>query len=128
MTTFVSRFGTFNFEVMPFGLMNAPSNCQRMMNLLFRNFDYVRVYLDNVVIYSASLEDHVQHLIKPFKIIAEAGLKLKPSKCSFAHTRVRLLGHIVDQGRISVDGDKIIAINRAWVPTRDTTQGSFVML
>lgn len=83
-TTFVCRFGTFQFEVMPFGLMSAPSTFQRIMDQLVRDLRFVHVYLDDVVVFSKSVKEHVAHLIQVFRVIAESGLKLKIAKCSFA--------------------------------------------
>lgn len=60
MTTFVCRYGTFQFEVMPFGLLNAPSTVQRMMDGLLSHLPLVRVYLDDAVIFSFSLKDHAE--------------------------------------------------------------------
>ena len=55
-TTFICRYGTYQFEVMPFGLMNAPFTFQRMMDQVFQNLGFVRVYLDDVVVYSSDKE------------------------------------------------------------------------
>ena len=83
-TTFVCRYGTFQFEVMPFGLMNAPSTFQRMIDGAFKDLPFIRVYLDDVVVFSESLDVHVDHLLQVFELIARSGLKLKLAKCSFA--------------------------------------------
>ena len=61
-TTFVCCFGTFHFEVIPFGLINAPSTFQRMMNQLFRELSFVSIYLDNVFVFSRIFEEHIAHL------------------------------------------------------------------
>ena len=127
-TTFVCRYGTYQFEVMPFGLMNAPSTFQRMMDQVFRHLDFVRVYLDDVVVFSESLETHMKHLNMVFTTIAEAGLKIKVSKCAFAHSSVRLLGHIVTKDGLEVDPDKTAAIQRFPEPRTKTDLRSFLGL
>ena len=127
-TTFVCRYGTYQFEVMPFGLMNAPSTFQRMMDQVFRHLNFVRVYLDDVVIFSESLEKHLEHLRVAFATIAEAGLKIKVSKCAFAHSSVRLLGHIVTKDGLEVDSDKTAAIQSFPEPRTKTDLRSFLGL
>ena len=62
MTTFVCRYGTYKFEVMPFGLMNVPSTFQRMMDTIVLGLKFVLVYLDDVVVFSKTLEEHLRHL------------------------------------------------------------------
>ena len=95
MITFVCRYGTYNFEVMPFGLMNAPSTFQRMMDTIVLGLPFVRVYLDDVVLFCKNLEAHLINLQKVFDVNNEAGLKLKLSKCRFAQAKIKLLGHVV---------------------------------
>lgn len=83
-TSFVCRQGTFQFEVMSFGLMNAPSTFQRMMNSLMNHLNFVRVYLDNLMIFSKTMSDHLENLGRVIELIPPNGLKLKISKCEFA--------------------------------------------
>lgn len=128
MTTFVCRFGTFKFEVMTFGLMNSPSTFQRMMDQIVKDFTFVRVYLDDVVVFSESLIEHIVHLRAVFEAIAKAGLKLKVTKCEFAISAVKLLGHVVDNGGVHVDVEKVEAIKKVPVPTTTTELRSFLGL
>ena len=116
-TTFICRFETFQFEVMPFGLMNAPSTFQRIMDFVFRTFNYVQVYLDDVVIHSSTIAEHTEHLLEVVQVISKHGLKLKVEKCSFAQSRVRLLGHVVDKDGVSVDPEKVAAIQDVHLPS-----------
>lgn len=74
-TTFVYRYGTFQFEVMPFGLMNAPSMFQRMMDKILDGIPFPRVYLDDVIIFSATLREHVEHVTELVKLVFSHGLK-----------------------------------------------------
>ena len=75
-TTFVCRFGTFQFELMPFELMNALSTFQRMRDQLFQGLRLVRVYPDHVVVLSKSVEERTSHLREVFKVITTSEMKL----------------------------------------------------
>ena len=83
-TTFTSRFGTFQFEVMPLGLMNAPATFQRMMDSILRTIPFARLYLDDVVIFSKHLKGHLNHAQAVLHILKRHGLKIKASECAFA--------------------------------------------
>lgn len=127
-TTFVCRYGTFQFEVMPFGLMNAPSTFQRMMDYVFRDLLFVRVYLDDVVVFSDSMSSHVEHLFQVFEVMAKGGLKLKIEKCTFAQSQTKLLGHVVRAKGIAVDQGKISAVVHTPDPRTVTDMRSFLGL
>ncbi|XP_022843217.1 uncharacterized protein LOC111366751 [Olea europaea var. sylvestris] len=79
--------------------------------------DFVVVYLDDIVIYSETLEEHVQHVRQVFNRLRENELYAKPSKCSFAQTSINFLGHIIEQGKIRIDSIKVTAI-RDWQPPK----------
>ena len=128
MTTFVCRYGKYKFEFMPFALMNAASTFQRMMDTIARGFPFVRVYLDDVVVFSNNVEAHLIHLQKVLDVINEAGLKLKLSKCSFAQAKIKLLGNVVDKSGIAVDSSKVEVIQNAPISTTTTELGSFLGL
>ena len=127
-TTFVCPFGTFQFEVMPFGLMNAPSTFQRMMDQLFRELSFVSVYLDDVVVFSRTVKEHISQLEEVFKVIAASGLKLKVAKCSVAQSQMRLHGHIVSGDGVKVDPEKVSAIKREKEPSNAPELRSFLGL
>ena len=95
MTTFICKLGTFWWEVMPFGLMNAPAIFQRAMNEVFRHLPFVRVYLDDLVIFSKNMAEHLGHLKKVSELLAKKHLKIKLKNCAFAQIAVRLLGHAI---------------------------------
>ena len=84
---------------MPFGLHNAPSTFQRAMQEIFRglNWKFVLVYLDDLIIFSHTFEEHLIHLRQVFDRIKTAGLKLTPQKCNFVQKQVKYLGHIVNK-------------------------------
>ena len=82
-TAFITRNRTYEFNVMPFGLCNAPGTFQRCMDTALDDilWRYAMVYLDDVTTYSRIFEEHLQHLEEIFKRIEKAGLKINPDKC-----------------------------------------------
>ena len=94
-TTCVTKYGAFEFLVMPFGLTNAPATFCTLMNQLFKEYldKFVVVYLDDIVVYSQTLEEHVKHLRTIFKVLRENTLFIKREKCYFAQTEILFLGH-----------------------------------
>ncbi len=99
----ICRYGTFQFEVMPFGLMNAQATFQRMMDRILLKFDNVRCYVDDVLIFSKNTEEHAMHLGNVYRILTDNGLKLRIKKVSFMQQSVELLGHIVDENGVQVE-------------------------
>src|SRR3989337_2791497 len=99
-TAFITAQGLYQFIVMPFGLNNAPATFQRLMNGILR--DYLRkfclVYLDDIIIYSKTLEEHKQHVKQVLDKIREANLKLKPSKCQWFKEELTFVGHVINKG------------------------------
>ena len=122
-TTFVCSRGLFKFRVMPFGLCNAPATFQRMMDVLFAGLHgkCVQVYIDDIIVYSDTWEEHVAHLREVLARLRRFNLKLKLSKCNFVQALVAFLGHIVSAGGVRPDPKKVAAICNAEAPT-DVTQ------
>ncbi|KAL4574559.1 hypothetical protein LXL04_021392 [Taraxacum kok-saghyz] len=114
-TAFRTHHGHFEFMVMPFGLSNAPSTFQSLMNDVFREQlrRYVLVFFDDILIYSHSLTEHLINLQAVFGPLRAHGLFLKKSKCSFSRKEVAYLGIVIQQNCISVDHSKI-AVIRDW--------------
>ncbi|KAH6589392.1 hypothetical protein BASA50_010045 [Batrachochytrium salamandrivorans] len=90
-TAFITKYGQFEFLVMPFGLANAPAQFQRMMNSLFRHMisKFVLVYLDDIVVYSDNLEDHKEHVRQVLQILKDNNLFCKAEKCHFYQTEIK---------------------------------------
>ncbi|PRQ25669.1 putative nucleotidyltransferase, Ribonuclease H [Rosa chinensis] len=111
-TAFRTHNGHYEFLVMPFGLTNAPSTFQSVMNDVLR--DYLRkfalVFFDDILVYSPSMEAHLDHLEKVFQKLQQHSLKVKHSKCSFGVSQVEYLGHVISRAGVAVDPAKIECI------------------
>ncbi len=100
-TAFVTPQGLFEFRVMPFGLTNAPAVFQRLMQRVLMGLnpedgpDFVSVYIDDILVFSRTISEHLRHLQLVLERLKEAGLKLKPTKCHFIREEVEYLGHII---------------------------------
>ncbi len=111
-TAFCTPFGLFEFLRMPFGLCNGPSTFQRLMERIFgdQSFQSLLLYLDDVIIFSTTVEQHLQRLELVPSRLRQQNLKVKLSKCCFFCPEVRYLGHVVSAAGVSTDPDKIAAV------------------
>lgn len=111
-TAFVTYQGQYAWRVMPFGLTNAPSTFQMIMNDTLREFigKFVLVYLDDILIYSTSKEQHLYHLRLVLQRLRQVKLYAKDKKCSFFKEQVKFLGHVIDKDGIHMDTDKLKAM------------------
>ena len=108
-TAFRTQRGQFEFVVMPFGVTNAPATFQRMMNEIFKDEldSFVLVYLDDILIFSKTLEDHIQHIRRALEKLREAKLYARLHKCAFFQKRVEYLGFDVSQQGIQPSLEKV---------------------
>ncbi|CAA7021826.1 unnamed protein product [Microthlaspi erraticum] len=122
-TAFRTRYGHFEFVVMPFGLTNAPAAFMRLMNDVFREYldVFVIIFIDDILVYSRSQEEHATHLRLVLEKLREQKLFAKLSKCSFWQREMGFLGHIVSAEGVSVDPAKIEAI-RDWPRPSSATE------
>ncbi|CAF1442348.1 unnamed protein product, partial [Didymodactylos carnosus] len=119
-TAFVTHEGIFQFEVMLFGLTNAPATFQRLMDLVLRGLksSCCMVYLHDVIIYSPTFEQHLIDIDNVLNRIKESGLTLKTSKCFFCRRELQYQGHIVSADGIRPDPDKLEAVRSFSVPSK----------
>jgi len=100
-TTFSVPAGHYEWNVMPFGLKNAPSKFQRVMdNVLKPYFDWLIVYIDDILVFSDSIEQHFKHLATLLKVVKEAGLVLSKKKLELFQTKIKFLGHVISNGTL----------------------------
>ena len=94
---FITKYGLYEFKTMPFGLKTAPQTYQRLMELALSWLQWTAclIYLDNVIVYGKTFEEHLQRLSLVLQRFCQAGLKLKPGKCHFFKTQVTFLGHFL---------------------------------
>ena len=99
---FVSRFGLYIFTFLTFSLCNALSTFHHLVNHVFSDIIdlYVLVYLDDILIYSKTIENHEKHLYEVFSLLSTHKLQEKCTKCEFGHALVHYLGHIVGYGKL----------------------------
>jgi hypothetical protein len=118
-TTCRTRYGSYEFLVMPFGLTNALTTFCTLMNDIFREWldDFVVVYIDDILVYSHSMEEHLEHLQKVFQRLRENKLYAKFEKCKFGVMEVDFLGHRITQEGLKMDDHKVKAI-LDWEPPR----------
>ena len=111
--------GHWEFRRLAFGLTNSPATYQRLMENVFSGLylDFVQVYLDDIIVFSNSFQEHTRHLEALFQRLAEYNLKLAPQKCKLFQKSVKYLGHIVSADGVSVDPEKTDKVSSWPVPS-----------
>ena len=119
-TAFTTRYGLYEYTVMSFGLTNAPATFSRLMNSVFMEYldKFVVVYLDDILVYSKSMEEHGEHLRLILSKLREHRLYAKFSKCEFWLPEVSYLGHVISEKGIAVNPDNVKAIVE-WFPPKN---------
>ncbi len=126
-TAFRTPFGHYQFRVLPFGLTNAPATFQAVMNRVFEHpkflangkvnplaaiSDFVLVFIDDILIFSKTAEEHVEHVKIVMDVLRQNSILIKMSKCSWGQTELPYLGHIVSKDGIKVDPKRL----KLWLP------------
>jgi len=129
-TAFMTKRGQYEFNRMPMGLNGAPATFQRAMNVILRELVWEQcvVYLDDVLVFGKTLEEHNKRLRDVLERFRQANLKLKPSKCSFLQTEIKYLGHIISSDGLKTDPSKISAVKNWPVPKTKDELHSFLGL
>lgn len=129
-TAFCTPEGLFEFNVMPFGLCNAPATFQRLMDLVLAGVQWTSclVYIDDVIITGKAFEEHLKNLVEVLKRLRGAGLKLKPRKCNLCSLQVGFLGHIVSQEGVQTDPAKTATVAEWPQPTNKKEVQQFLGL
>src|SRR5690606_4236607 len=111
-TAFLTPDGLYHFKVMPFGLSNAPATFERLMDSVLRNLKWTicLCYLDDILVFSSSFEEHLHRLRVVLSALSRAGLQLNSKKCHFGMQEVNVLGHVVNAEGIHPDPEKIRAV------------------
>ena len=122
-TAFNTHLGHFEYLVMPFGLTNAPAVFQSLVNDILRDMinDFAVVFLDDILVFSQSLEEHVVHVRTVLQRLLENRLFVKAEKCAFHATSVEFLGHVIEKGAVRADPRKVSAV-ADWERPTDRTQ------
>ena len=114
---FVTPFGKWEFNMVPFSLAQAPAYFQALISEVLKGPSHFTIaYLDDIIIFSKTKEEHLQHLEIIFQRLREAGLKLKWSKCSFIKLHIEYLGHVISENGIEPMPDKLSAIKEMPAP------------
>ena len=127
-TSFVTPNGSYHFLKMPFGLVNSGSTFNRMMRKLLKGIKNVDHYVDDILIHTRSWDEHVKAMGEVLEMIKQAGLTVRPSKCLMGYRKMDFTGHVVGNGIVTTETDKIEKIKEAPRPTTKKQVRSFLGL
>ena len=125
-TAVTTPFGTFTFNYSCFGLKNAGATFQRMMDEILGDLPFCTAYIDDILVYSRSTEEHLQHLRVILQRLQQHGLILHPEKCSFGKTDIEFLGHALSSKGVAPTQEKVTAINNFPTPTTIKSLQEFI--
>jgi hypothetical protein len=122
-TAFTTKFGLYEWRVLPFGLANAPSQFMRMMDGLLTPElrEFVSIYLDDVLIHSKNIEDHVGHVRRILEVLLAQGLRVKRSKCEWAKESIEFCGFTISKDGVHTQEQKTAAV-RDWPQPQNETE------
>lgn len=129
-TAFSVDNGHYEFLRMPFGLKNAPSTFQRVMDNILMGIQNEKcaVYMDDIIIYSSTIHEHISRLREVFTRLRKANLKIQPDKCEFLRKEVAYLGHLITKDGVKPNPNKVAAIKEFPIPTNTKEIKSFLGL
>jgi hypothetical protein len=111
-TAFSTPDGHYEFKRLPFGLKNAPADFSRLMYQLLGHLPFVKIYIDDITIFSKNLKDHIEHLEEVLSILNTSGLKLNREKCSLFRKEIKILGFVISKNGIMMDKSKVECIQK----------------
>ena len=117
LTTFITPFGRFKFNRLPFGITSAPEHFQRRMSQILAGMEGAVCLIDDILVYGSTKAEHDHRLLAVLKKIEEAGLTLNKDKCRFSVTSITFLGQVVDKEGVKADLAKIRAVLELKPPT-----------
>ena len=127
-TAFNSPFGKYKYIKVPFGLAQAPAYFQELMNGILKDFSFTIAYLDDIIIFSKTPQEHLSHIRKVFQKLRSAKLSMKISKCNFFSKEIQYLGHILSTTGIRPLPSKTHAIQHMQPPTTPKQVQAFLGL
>ncbi|KAJ8020220.1 hypothetical protein HOLleu_39750 [Holothuria leucospilota] len=127
-TTFVTNSGLYQFNVMPFGLVNSGATFSRIMRILLKDLQNVHNYIDDILIHTSTWEEHLKTVKEVLKRLRSSNLTARPTKCFIGYEEIEFLGHVVGKGTIKPKEDKVQAVKQAKRPETKTQLRSFLGL
>ena len=121
LTTFITPFGRYCFNKLPFGISSAPEHFQRRMAEILNGLSGIVWQMDDVLIFGNTQAEHNSRLTEVLKCLQKAGVTLNPEKCEFLRSSVKVLGHLIDEAGIKADPEKTQAI-RELKPPRNVSE------
>ena len=125
-TSFTWKGVQYMFIGCPFGLKTITSVFQRVMSELFSDMPFVAIYVDDILVFSKSLDEHIQHLNQVLNRLTEANLTVNKNKCLFGYLQLHVLGHIISSKGIQIDKSKLEDIQNCPIPTSSKDVQSFL--
>ena len=120
LTTFITPFGRYCFNRLPFGITSSPEIFQFKMNELLEGLEGVVVYMDDILVYGFNMKEHDERLSKVLHVLKENGLKLNDSKCHYRQSELKFLGQSISKDGVGISRDKVAAIQNLAPPTNVT--------
>jgi hypothetical protein len=125
LTAFTTPRGLFQFTTMPFSLVNVPATFNRLMRKLLSGMNGVDNYIDDIMVFTDTWEEHLNVLTGLLTRLCNAGLTAKPSKCFIAYTELDCLGHVIGRQKLQPDEEKIECLKNAPIPETEKKVRSF---
>ncbi|CAF1565511.1 unnamed protein product, partial [Didymodactylos carnosus] len=127
-TAFSTRDNHYQFTVLPQGISNGPPTFQRIINHILgpSRWHYALAYIDDIIIYSSTFEEHLIHLNEICKKLKDAKFKLNPDKCTIAKTQIEYLGHLIEQGKIHPSPNNIRGLINTRIPKTPAEASRFL--